>query len=74
MTGWRKSSRSAANGACVEIRAWRTSSRSNSGACVEAGDGDGVIGVRDSKLGERSAVLGFRPEAWRRFTEGLKAP
>lgn len=49
---WRKSSRSATNGECVEVGA-RFDGR--------------VIGVRDSKLGEESPVLRFAPGAFAAF-------
>ena len=57
---------------------WRTSSHSNSGACVEAGNRPGVVAVRDSAL-ERarpgsSPVLKFSPGAWAAFTGRLKEP
>ena len=70
---WRKSSYSTgANSDCVEVGAWRTSSRSNSGACIEVGASAAVIGVRDSKLG-RSPVLAFSPAAWADFTSAVKS-
>ena len=55
MDGWRKSSYSA-----------------NNGACVEAGTGPGVVGVRDSAL-PGSPVLEFSSEEWRRFLAAVKA-
>ncbi len=46
---WRKASRSATSGDCVEL-AWRKSSRSaSSGDCVEVAHTEAVFGVRDSK-------------------------
>ena len=46
---WRKASRSASSGACVEL-AWRKSSHSaSSGQCVELAHTEAVFGVRDSK-------------------------
>jgi len=63
---WAKSSHSPHNGGCLEAR-WQKSSFSfSNGNCVEARDA-GVVQVRDSKLGEASAVLSFTPEAWRGF-------
>jgi hypothetical protein len=57
ITSWRKSSRSAANGNCVEAAclhgaAWRKSRRSSTnGSCVEVAiPRDAVVAVRDSKL------------------------
>ena len=39
---------------------WRKSTFSNNGSCVELADlGGGVVGVRDSKLGDASPVLRF---------------
>ena len=71
---WRTSSRSGANGNCVEIGAkWRTSSRSGgNGNCVEVADNlTDAVAVRDSK--DRSGpVLTFSPAAWRAFAQALK--
>lgn len=45
----------------------------NSGPnCVEVEIGDGVVRVRDSKLGEGSPVLSFTPEEWNTFCAGIK--
>jgi hypothetical protein len=52
---------------------WRKSSYSNGdgGDCVELATGSGAIRVRDTK--DRSLpALAFTPEAWLRFTTGLK--
>ena len=66
-TGWRKSSRSANNGACVQ---WRTSSHSSyNGNCVQVAPG---VQVRDSKDAD-GTVLSFGTPVWRAFTDGLKA-
>jgi hypothetical protein len=45
---------------------WRKSSRSGStgGQCVEARAVDGVVQVRDTKLGEDSPVLDVSPQGW----------
>jgi Domain of unknown function (DUF397) len=72
MTTWRKSSHSAL-GNCIEAATWRKASRSvHNGACVAAGTGAGVVGVRDTQLGEGSPVLEFSPVTWRAFTGGLR--
>jgi hypothetical protein len=72
MTGnWRKARRSNSQGQCVEAASWRKPGGSvHNGACVEAGQGPGVIGVRDSR--DRRVVLEVSPEAWARFTRSLK--
>lgn len=40
-------------------------------ACVEAGQGQGVIGIRDSQLGAASPVLQVSPAAWTAFLSQL---
>ncbi len=54
---------------------WRKSSLSNGGTdCVEVSESDnGTIGVRDSKLGDASAILEFTASEWLAFTKGVKA-
>jgi Domain of unknown function (DUF397) len=50
---------------------WRTSSHSlGNGECVEAGNGPGVVAVRDSKDPD-GPVLAFPPRAWEAFTGRL---
>jgi Domain of unknown function (DUF397) len=74
---WRKSSYSSANGgACVEVAnlTWSKSSHStaNGGNCVEvAGDGAGVVAVRDSKDPDGPALV-FSPADWSAFISSLK--
>ncbi|GAA4889292.1 DUF397 domain-containing protein [Saccharopolyspora cebuensis] len=57
-----------------DITRWRKSSRSNGngGMCVEVGFGRGIVGARDSKLGETSPVLTFDRERWTDFLTALK--
>lgn len=73
---WRISSYSYANGNCAEIGSRRKSTSGNpNGECAEAGQGDGVIGVRDTKqahLGAARAVLEFPPGAWRDFIARIR--
>jgi uncharacterized Zn ribbon protein len=54
---------------------WRTSSFSstNGGQCVELGDGDDVVLVRDTKDRGRGPVLRVTPHGWRRFTSDIKS-
>jgi hypothetical protein len=53
---------------------WRKSSYSNNGgACVEVGIAPGVVGVRDSKLGEDSPILAVTPADWSAFVSAVKA-
>jgi hypothetical protein len=69
---WRKSSHSINNGACVEAGSWRKSSHSNPYQCVEAAHGPGVIGIRDSPLGDASPVIEVSPVAWREFISRVR--
>ena len=54
------------------MAAWRRSARCNGGACVEVGQGQAVIGIRDTKAPD-GPVLTFDARAWERFTASLKA-
>lgn len=52
---------------------WRKSTRSsgNGGACVEVGDGDGAVLVRDT-ANRGGETLGFSTGTWAEFTSALK--
>jgi hypothetical protein len=69
---WRKSRHSAV-GNCVATASWRKASYSvHNGGCVGAGTGPGVVGVKDTQLGEDSPVLEFSPRAWQAFAATLR--
>ena len=56
------------------VDGWRKSSYSgnNGGDCIEAGNGSGLVAVRDTKDGGNGPVLGFTPAAWTAFLATLK--
>lgn len=41
--------------------------------CVEVAIADGVVGLRDSKDGDRGPVLAFTEQEWASFLAGAKA-
>lgn len=58
----------------TSVQNWRKSTRSgNEGSCVEVGDGNVDIAVRDTKLGESSPILTFDSSQWRTFIVSTKA-
>jgi hypothetical protein len=80
ITNWRKSSRSAGDGNCVEIgwteADWRKSSGSaGGGECVEVGRTDAFVGFRDTKEAHLPAderpMLVFSRAACAAFLAGL---
>jgi hypothetical protein len=75
VTAWRKSSRSNAEGNCVEVAAWRKSTHSNgTGECVEVAalPVGPKVSIRDSKDPEGPALT-VTPADWRSFTSKIKA-
>lgn len=62
-----------AGGNCVEVASWRVASYTGGGGgnCVEVGDADSTILVRDTKDRDGGA-LAFPAATWRSFTKSLK--
>ena len=54
------------------VGSWRRSTRCEGGACVEAGHGPGVVGVRDSEDCGTGPVLTFSAGTWAAFTAAVK--
>ena len=53
---------------------WTKSSRSSgTGQCVLVAKADGVVAMRDSKLGDASPTLIFTAAEWAAFLGGVKA-
>lgn len=52
---------------------WKRSARCSTGACVEVAHRSGQHLVRDSKLGEASAVLQFGRGSWSAFVDAVKS-
>jgi hypothetical protein len=55
------------------LTTWRTStySGSNGSDCVEVGEAERAVAVRDTK-DRAGAALTFGPDAWRRFAATIK--
>ena len=51
--------------------AWRKSSTSDTGGCVEVAYADGLIGVRDTKAEGSGPVLVFNEHEWAAFLSGV---
>lgn len=72
---WFTSTRTHANGNCVEVAflnaEWRASTRSQAnGACVEVALMDDAVAVRDTK-DRTGPTLTFPPTAWKTFLSTL---
>lgn len=50
---------------------WRKSTGSDSGACVEVAEVDGIVGVRDTKANGAGPVLEFHRKEWEAFLLGV---
>ncbi len=58
----------------ITVTGWRKAAYSsgNGGACIEAGNTGHGVAVRDSK-DRQGPKLAFAPDAWRAFTQRVKA-
>ncbi len=73
---WRKSAHCVEDSGCIAAGTWRKStysSMASSDGCIGAGTGLGVVGVKDTTLGDASPVLEFSTSAWKSFTLSLAA-
>jgi len=51
--------------------AWRKSSTSDSGGCVEIAYVGGIVGVRDTKAAGAGPILAFAEHEWSAFLGGV---
>jgi hypothetical protein len=72
-SAWRVATYTGGNGGnCVEVASWRVASYTGGqGDCVEVGDADRAILVRDSK-DRAGGTLTFTTANWQSFTNSLK--
>ncbi len=70
---WRVATYTGSSGSCVEVASWRVASYTggNGGNCVEVGDADRAILVRDTKDRD-GGTLTFTAVAWQSFANSLK--
>jgi hypothetical protein len=70
---WRVATYTGSNGNCTQIASWRvaTYTGASGGNCVEVGDADRAILVRDSK-DRAGRTLTIPATAWQSFTNSLK--
>ena len=73
VASWRVATYTGGNGDCVEVAAWRvaTYTGGNGGNCVEVGDADRAVLVRDTKDRD-GGTIAFPAAAWRSFANSLK--
>ena len=70
---WRVATYTGGNGGnCVEVASWRVATYTGGqGNCVEVGDADRAILVRDTK-DRNGGTLTFTAAAWQAFTKSLR--
>ena len=60
--------------AMILDEAWRKATKSNNnGACAQVRAAEGMVQLRDSKLGEASPILDFTSAEWSAFLDGAKS-